>query len=324
MKAVQVNATGGPDVLELSDLPDPIPGKDEVLVRISISGVNFIDVYYREGKYKAPLPFIPGLEGAGHVEALGEGVTEFSVGEAVVWFGLLGSYAEKAVVPAQRLLKVLPDMPLDISAALISQGLTAYALSHRTFTLKSGDTCIVHAAAGGVGSLLTQMAKNAGAKVIATVSTAQKANLARSAGADEVILYTETNFHEQVMDITNRKGVDVVYDGVGKTTFEQSLKCIRPLGLLVLYGAASGPVPAFDLGRLAQMGSLYITRPMNIDYVRTRQELTSIVYAVFNMYQDGHLKVHVNRPYALTDVAIAHRDLESRKTSGKLLLTIGN
>lgn len=323
MKAVQIRATGGREALELCELPDPVPGKDEVLVQVRISGVNFIDVYYREGKYKAPIPFIPGLEGAGYVEALGEGGSEFSIGDAVVWFGILGSYAEKAVVPAQRLLKVLPGMSLDISAALISQGLTAYFLSHLTFELKSGDTCIVHAAAGGVGSLLTQMAKNAGAKVIATVSTAQKAELARDAGADEVILYTETDFYEQVMRITDHTGVDVVYDGVGQTTFEQSLKCLRPRGLLTLYGAASGPVPPFDLGRLAQMGSLYITRPITLDCARTREELRSIVYAVFRMYQDGDLKVQVNPPYALRDVAVAHMDLESRKTTGKLLLAIG-
>lgn len=323
MKAIQVRATGGREVLELCDLPDPVPGKGEVLVQVRISGVNFIDVYYREGKYKAPLPFIPGLEGAGYVEALGECTSEFSIGDAVVWFGLLGSYAEKAIVPAKRLLKVLPGMPLDISAALISQGLTAYFLSHLTFALKSGDTCIVHAAAGGVGSLLTQMAKNAGAKVIATVSNAQKAELARNAGADEVILYTETDFQVQVMNVTDCKGVDVVYDGVGQSTFEQSLRCLRPRGLLALYGAASGPVPPFDLGRLAQMGSLYITRPITLDYVRTREELTSIVYAVFRMYQEGHLKVQVNPPYALKDVAMAHMDLEGRKTTGKLLLAIG-
>ena len=324
MRAIQVRKTGGLEVLELCELPDPIPGKDEVLVRVSVSGINFIDVYYREGKYKAPLPFIPGLEGAGHVEALGDGISEFSVGDAVVWFGPLGSYAEKAVVPASKLLKVLPGMSLEISAALISQGLTAFYLSHLTFQLKSGDSCVVHAAAGGVGSLLTQMAKNAGAKVIATVSTAQKAELARNAGADEVILYTEADFLEQVMNFTDHKGVDVVYDGVGQSTFEQSLRCLRPRGLLALYGAASGPVAPFDLGRLAQLGSLYITRPITLDYVRTREELTSIVYSVFKMYQDDKLKVQVNPTYALKDVSVAHMDLESRKTSGKLLLAIGN
>jgi NADPH2:quinone reductase len=293
MKAIQVRTTGGREVLELCELPDPVPGKDEVLVRVSFSGVNFIDVYYREGKYKAPLPLIPGLEGAGVVEALGEGVSDFAIGDAVVWFGLLGSYAEKAVVPAHRLVKVPPGMSLDISVALMAQGLMAYALSHLTFALRPGHTCIVHAAAGGVGSLLTQMAKNAGAKVIATVSTAQKAELARDAGADEVILYTQTDFYEAVMNITNREGVEVVYDGVGQTTFEQSLKCLRRRGLLALYGAASGPVPPFDLGRLFQMGSLYITRPNNLDYVRTREELTSNVYAVFRMYHEGQLKVRV-------------------------------
>jgi NADPH:quinone reductase len=324
MKAIQVKTTGGREVLELCELPDPSPGKDEVLVRVSISGVNFIDVYFREGKYKAPLPLIPGLEGAGRVEALGEGVSEFAIGDAVVWFGLLGSYAEKAVVPAHRLLKVPPGMSLEISVALMAQGLMAYGLSHLTFALRPGHTCIVHAAAGGVGSLLTQMAKNAGAKVIATVSTAQKAELARNAGADEVILYTQTDFYEAVMNITNREGVEVVYDGVGQTTFEQSLKCLRRRGLLALYGAASGPVPPFDLGRLAQMGSLYITRPNNLDYVRSREELRSTVYAVFRMYQEGQLKVLVNPPYALKDVAKAHMDLESRKTTGKLLLAIGD
>ena len=319
-----MRTTGGLEVQELCELPDPTPGKDEVLVRVSVSGINFIDVYYREGKYKSPLPFIPGLEGAGHVEALGKGISEFLVGDAVVWFGPLGSYAEKAAVPASKLLKALPGMSLEISAALISQGLTAFYLSHLTFALKSGDSCVVHAAAGGVGSLLTQMAKNAGAKVIATVSTAQKAELARNAGADEVILYTEADFLEQVMNFTDHKGVDVVYDGVGQSTFEQSLRCLRPRGLLALYGAASGPVAPFDLGRLAQLGSLYITRPITLDYVRTREELTSNVYSVCKMYQDGNLKVQVNPTYALKDVAVAHMDLESRKTSGKLLLAIGD
>ena len=324
MRAIQVRATGGYEALELCELPDPIPNKGEVLVRVHTAGVNFIDVYFREGKYKAPLPFVPGLEGAGYVEVLGEGVSDFSIGDAVVWFGMLGSYAEKAVVPAQRLLKVSPGMSLDVSAALIAQGLMAYALSHLTFALRPGHTCVVHAAAGGVGSLLTQMAKNVGAKVIATVSTAQKADLARDAGADEVIVYTQTDFYEVVMNITAREGVDVVYDGVGEATFEQSLRCLRPRGLLALYGAASGPVPPFDLGRLAPMGSLYITRPNNLDYVRTREELTSNAYAVFSMYEKGLLRVRVNTPYALRDVVTAHRDLESRKTTGKLILSIGD
>lgn len=324
MKAIQVRAPGGREALELRELHDPVPSKDEVLVDVQTSGVNFVDLYYREGKYKAPLPLIPGLEGAGRVEALGSGVSEFAIGDAVVWFGLLGSYAEKAVVPADRLLKVPPGMSPDTSVALMAQGLMAYGLSHLTFALQPGHTCIVHSAAGGVGSLLTQMAKNAGAKVIATASTAQKAEFARSAGAEEVVLYTQTDFYEAVMNSTNREGVDVVYDGVGQTTFEQSLKCLRRRGMLVLYGAASGPVPPFDLARLAQMGSLYITRPNNLDYVPTRAELKSNAYAVFTMYREGRLKVRVNPPYALANVAQAHMDLESRKTIGKLLLAIGD
>jgi NADPH2:quinone reductase len=265
MKAIQVRTPGGFEALELCELRDPVPNNGEVLVRVHTSGVNFVDVYYREGKYKAPLPFIPGIEGSGHVEALGEGVSDFSIGDPVVWFGPLGSYAEKAVVPVHRLLKIPAGMPLDISAALINQGLTAYLLTHLTFALQPRNTCVVHAAAGGVGSLLTQMAKNAGAKVIATTSTRQKAELARQAGADEVILYTETDFYEQVMKITNSEGVDVVYD---------------------------------------------------------REQLTSIVYAVFRLFQDGRIKISVNPPYPLRDVARAHMDLESRKTTGKLVLAI--
>jgi NADPH:quinone reductase len=323
MKAIQVRATGGPEVLELRELPDPVPLAGEALIRVHASGVNFIDVYYREGRYKAPLPLIPGLEGAGHVEALGEGVSEFAIGDAVVWFGLLGSYAEKTAVPAHRLLKVPPGMSLDISVALMAQGLMAYGPSHITFALLPGHTCVVHAAAGGVGLLLTQMAKNAGAKVIATVSTAQKAELARNAGADEVILYTQTDFYEAVMTITNRQGVEVVFDGVGKSTFEQSLKCLRRRGLLALYGAASGPVPLFDLGRLAQMGSLYITRPNNLDYVGTREELISVAGCVFSMFTSGHVNAPIGRVYPLEDASQSHRDLESRKTTGKLLLSTG-
>lgn len=322
MKAIQVRTPGGPDVLELRELPDPVPNSGEVLVRVHTSGVNFVEVYYREGKYKTPLSFLPGIQGSGHFEALGEGVTDFAINDAVVWFGPLGSYAEKAVVPIHWLLKIPSGMPLDVSAAVINQGLTAYLLSHLTFVLQPSNRCLVHAAAGGVGLLLTQMAKNAGAKVIATTSTRQKAELAREAGADEVILYTETELYDPVMKSTNNKGVDLVYDGVGQATFEQSLKCLRPRGLL--YGAASGPVPPFDLARLAQMGSQYITRPITHDYVRTRGELTSIAYAVFGMCQNGKIKITVNSPYPLGNSARAHMDLESRKTTGKLILAISD
>jgi NADPH2:quinone reductase len=324
MKAIQVRSIGGPEVLELHELPDPVPHVGEVLVRVQTSGVNFIDVYFREGKYKAKLPFIPGLEGSGHVEALGEGVTNLSVGDAVVWWGPLGSYAEKTVVAGRALVKVPSGVDLQNAAALISQGATAYILSHLTFALKPGSTALIHAAAGGVGFLLTQMAKKAGATVIATTSTPSKAELARQAGADEIIMYTQTKFDEEVMRITKDKGVDVVYDGVGQATFEQSLKCLRPRGLLALYGAASGPVPPFDLARLAAMGSLYITRPINLDYVRTREELMSITDAIFAMYRTGQLKLLVSHVYPLRDVARAHTDLESRKSTGKLLLSVGN
>jgi NADPH2:quinone reductase len=324
MKAIQVQTTGGPDVLQTRDVPDPIPHAGEALVRVHFSGVNYMDVYFREGKYKSPLPFIPGGEGSGYVEALGEGVTGLSVGDAVVWLGRNGSYAEKIVVSADRLVPVPSGLGLQKAAALMAQGITAYFLSHLAFALKPSHTALVHAAAGGVGFLLTQMAKAAGAMVIATVSTAEKAKVAREGGADEVIIYTQTRFDEEVSRITGGDGVDVVYDGVGQSTFEQSLKCLRRRGLLVLYGAASGPVPPFDLLRLSTMGSLFITRPISLDYIWTRDELTFVAGNVFNMFTREKLNVPVSRIYALADAAESHRDLESRKTTGKLLLSIGD
>lgn len=324
MKAIQVRSTGGPEVLELREVSDPVPHAGEALVRVHTSGVNFMDVYFREGKYKAPLPFIPGGEASGHVEALGEGVTDVSVGDAVAWIASLGTYAERAVVPADRLVKVPSGIELQDAGALILQGITAYYLSHITSALKPCSTVLVHAAAGGVGLLLTQMAKHAGATVIATTSTPTKAQLAREAGADEVILYTDTKFDDEVKRITKGNGVDVVYDGVGKATFEQSLNCIRRRGLLALYGAASGPVPPFDLIRLSTMGSLFITRPISLDYVRTREELVSVTDPLFAMYGAGQLHLRVNPPYALRDAAKAHTDLEGRGTTGKLVLSIGS
>jgi len=321
MKAIQVRKTGGPEVLEFRDVPDPVPQAGQVLVRVHSSGVNFMDVYLREGKYKAPLPFIPGGEGSGHVEALGAGVTDLSVGDAVAWLGSVGSYAERVVVPADRLVRVPAGLDLQKASALMVQGITAYYLSHLTFALRPGHTALVHAAAGGVGFLLTQMAKNVGATVIATTSTPEKAELARQAGADDIILYTKTKFDEEVMRITHGAGVDVVYDGVGQATFEQSLKCLRRRGLLALYGAASGPVPPFDLLRLSTMGSLFVTRPISLDYVKTREELTSVTDAVFNMDRQGQLKVLISRVYPLEETRQAHIDLESRGTTGKLVLT---
>jgi NADPH2:quinone reductase len=321
MKAIQVQSTGGPDVLQIRDVPDPVPHAGEALVRVDTAGVNYMDVYFREGKYKAPLPFVPGGEGSGYVEAVGEGVISLSVGAPVAWLGAVGSYAEKVVVPADRLVPVPPALDLQKAAALMIQGITAYYLSHLTFALKPGNTALVHAAAGGVGFLLTQMAKSAGAVVIATVSTPEKAKVARDAGADEVIIYTQSKFDEEVLRITKGAGLDVVYDGVGQSTFEQSLKCLRRRGLLALYGAASGPVPPFDLLRLSAMGSLFITRPISLDYVRTRDELTSVTGSVFSMYITGKLSVPISRVYPLADAAQSHKDLESRKTTGKLLLS---
>jgi NADPH2:quinone reductase len=323
MKAIQITSTGGPEVLEYRTISDPIPKRDEVLIQVHTSGVNFIDVYFRDGHYKAPLPLVLGGEGSGYIAALGTDVSGFEVGDPVAWFGPLGSYAQQAVVPADKIVRVPSDMDMETAAALMVQGATAYCMSHLTYPLKPGDTALIHAAAGGVGFLLTQMAKLCGARVFATVSTEEKAELARRAGADEIIIYTQTNFDEEIIRRTDGRRVDVVYDGVGRATFEQSLKSLKPRGLLALYGAASGPVPPFELGRLAQMGSLYITRPITKDYVPTREDLTTIMDAVFKMYLAKKLEVLIRPAYALKDAAEAHRDLESRKSTGKLVLSIG-
>ena len=322
MKSIQITTVGGPEVLKVSELADPTPGTGEVLIRVHASGVNFIDVYYREGKYKSPLPFIPGAEGSGVIQSLGEGVTDFSVGDAVAWYGPLGSYTELAVVKASIVMKVPEGVSLDTAAAIMMQGVTAHYLSHSTFQLKAGDTALVHAAAGGVGALLTQMAVAIGARVIATVSTPEKAQVAREAGASEVIMYSESDFEVETKRLTDGKGVDVVYDGVGKTTFEQSLKCLRTRGLMALYGAASGPVPPFDLGRLSMMGSLFVTRPISLDYVKTREELTWRIDDLFRWVIEGKLKVRIDHSYPLDQAAQAHIDLEGRKTIGKLLLSM--
>ena len=322
MKAIQITTVGGPEVLIVSELADPTPGTGEVLIRVHASGVNFIDVYYREGKYKSPLPFVPGAEGSGVIQSLGEGVTGFAVGDAVAWYGPLGSYTELAVVKAAIVVKVPEGVSLDTAAAIMMQGVTAHYLSHSTFQLKAGDTALVHAAAGGVGALLTQMAVAIGARVIATVSTPEKAEVAREAGANEVIMYTESDFEVETKRLTDGKGVDVVYDGVGKTTFEQSLKCLRTRGLMALYGAASGAVPPFDLGRLSMMGSLFVTRPISLDYVKTREELTGRIDDLFRWVIEGKLKVRIDQSYPLDQAAQAHIDLEGRKTIGKLLLSM--
>jgi NADPH2:quinone reductase len=320
MKAIQVKKPGGPEVIELVDLPIPQPKPNEAVVKVAASGVNFIDVYFREGRYKAPLPLVLGQEGAGTVTAVGVEVTSVKVGDRVAWAGLLGSYAEYAAVPADRLVPIPPEVPEQQAAAAMLQGMTAHYLSHDTYPLKRGETALVHAAAGGVGQLLVQMAHNIGARVIGTVSTEEKAKLARAAGADDVILYTQTDFETETKKITGGKGVDVVYDSVGKTTFDKGLNVLRPRRMMVLFGGSSGPVPPFDLILLSQKGSLYVTRPSLAHYIATREELVARASAVFGMIAAGKLKLRIQHTYPLAEAQQAHRDLEGRKTTGKLLL----
>jgi NADPH2:quinone reductase len=320
MKAIQIHETGGPEVLSPADLPIPQPGPGQVLIRVEAVGVNFIEIYFRKGTYKAALPFTPGSEAAGTVEELGPGVTGFVAGDAVASVSVLGSYAEYALVPAAALVKVPDGLTMQQAAAALLQGMTAHYLSHSTFPLKAGDTALVHAGAGGVGLLLTQMAARLGARVISTVSTAEKAELSREAGASDVILYTEKDFAAEVKRLTGGKGVDVVYDSVGKTTFEDSLNCLRPRGLLALFGASSGPVPPFDLIQLSGKGSLFITRPTLWHYVATRAELEQRSGDVLGWAAKGELKLRTEHVYPLSEAAQAQTDLEDRKTTGKILL----
>jgi len=320
MKAIQVKRVGGPEVLELGELAVPEAKGNDAVVKIVASGVNFIDVYYREGRYKAVLPFVPGQEAAGDVVAVGPNVTAVKVGDRVAYTMVLGSYAEYVSVAADRLVKIPDGVDYQQAAALMLQGMTAHYLSHSTYPLKKGETALVHAAAGGVGLLLVQMAHNIGARVIGTVSTEEKAKLARQAGADEVILYTQTDFEAETKRITGGKGVDVVYDSVGKTTFEKGLNVLRPRGYMVLFGGSSGAVPPFDLIQLSQKGSLYVTRPTLTHYAVTREELDERTGDVFRMVSEGKLKVRIGHTYPLANAAQAHRDLEGRKTTGKLLL----
>ena len=320
MKAIQVKQVGGPEAMELVELPVPQPKANEAVVKLAASGVNFIDVYFREGRYKAPLPFVLGQEGAGVVTAIGAEVKSFKVGDRVAWTGLLGSYAEYAAVPADRLVPIPQGVTDHQAGAAMLQGMTAHYLSHDTYPLKKGETALIHAAAGGVGLLLVQMAHNIGARVIATVSTEEKAKLARGAGADEVILYTQADFEAETKRLTGGKGVDVVYDSVGKTTFDKGLNILRPRGMMVLFGGSSGAVPPFDLVILAQKGSLYVTRPTLFAYMATREELVARSSAVFGMIAAGKLKLRIEHTYPLAEAQRAHRDLEGRKTTGKLLL----
>jgi NADPH:quinone reductase len=321
MKAIQIKQPGGPEAMELVDLPVPQPKPNEAVVKVAAAGVNFIDVYFREGRYKAPLPLVLGQEGAGVVTAVGADVKSVKPGDRVAWAGhLLGSYAEYAAVPADRLVPIPQGVTEQQSAAAMLQGMTAHYLSHDTYPLKRGETALVHAAAGGVGQLLAQMAHNIGARVIGTVSTDEKAKVAREAGADEVILYTTTDFEAETKRLTDGKGVDVVYDSVGKITFEKGLNVLRPRRMIVLFGASSGAVPPFDPILLLQKGSLYVTRPSLNHYIATREELLARSSAVFGMIATGELKLRIQHTYPLAEAQQAHRDMEGRKTMGKLLL----
>ncbi|MGA7565153.1 MAG: quinone oxidoreductase [Terriglobales bacterium] len=320
MKAIQIEQTGGPEVMELAELPVPQQKANEAVVKIKAAGVNFIDVYNREGRYKAPLPLVLGQEGAGVVSALGSDVHDLAMGDRVAYTSVLGSYAEYAAVPADRLVKIPSGVSEQDAAAVMLQGLTAHYLSHDTHPLKKGESALIHAAAGGVGLLLVQMAHNLGARVIGTVSTEEKAVLARAAGADDVILYTQTDFEAETKRLMGGKGLDVVYDSVGKTTFEKGLNLLRPRGMMVLFGGSSGAVAPIDPLVLTQKGSLFLTRPSLGHYIITTEELRARADAVFGMIREGKLKLRIEHVYPLAEAQRAHRELEARKTTGKLLL----
>jgi NADPH2:quinone reductase len=320
MQAIQILTTGGPEVLTLQTLPDLEPKAGDALIRIEASGVNFIDTYFREGRYPAQLPLTLGQEAAGTIVAVGEDVSGFAPGDRVAWCGIPGTYADLAVAPAARLVKIPDALTTEQAAAAILQGMTAHYLLHDTFVPKPGDKVLIHAGAGGTGLLLIQLAKRLGAYVITTVSTEEKAALARGAGADDVILYTQSDLVERVKEITGGMLLPVVYDSVGKSTFEQSLQCLRPRGMLVLFGGASGAVPPFDLIRLSTMGSLYVTRPTLKDYIATRAELEARANDVFHWVADGSLKLRIAHTYPLAEAARAQVELAGRNTTGKLLL----
>jgi NADPH2:quinone reductase len=321
MKAMRVHEHGGPEVLSYEDVPVPEPGRGEARVKLAASGVNYIDTYQRTGLYPQELPFTLGLEGAGEVEAVGEGVEELAEGDYVAFAGVPGAYAEYIVAPAERLVPFnVTYVEARMAAAIMLQGMTAHYLSHSTFPIEEGQTALVHAAAGGVGLLLCQLAKMRGATVIGTVGTEEKAKLAKGAGADEVILYTEQDFAEETDRITGGEGVHVVYDSVGKDTFDRSLDCLRPRGYMVLFGASSGPVPPVDLQVLNNKGSLFATRPKLAEYTATRVELLWRAQGLFTWIGQNNLDVRIGGTYKLSEADQAHRDLEGRKTTGKLIL----
>jgi len=320
MRAIRVREVGGPEVLTVEDVESPTPGEGEARVRVTASGVNFIDVYFRTGAYSTPTPFTPGMEAAGIVDAVGPGVTGVAVGDRVAYAMHLGSYAEQVVLPAWKLVPVPDGVELDVAAAVMLQGMTAHYLATSTFPLGPGHRCLIHAAAGGVGLLLCQLARRRGAVVYGTTSTPEKAERAREAGAHQVILYTETDFPQEVQRLTEGKGVSVVYDSVGKTTFQGSLDSLQPRGMLVLFGQASGPVPPVDLQLLNQKGSLFVTRPSLNHYLADRRELMQRASDVLGGVAGGTLRLSIGGSWPLAQAAGAHAALESRETWGKLLL----
>ena len=320
MKAIRVEVPGGPEVMKLVELPTPAPGNGQALVRVEAAGVNFIDIYQRSGLYPLPLPIALGQEGAGVVEQVGPGATDVRVGQRVAWTSVNGAYATNALVPAEKLVPVPEGVTGKLAAAVMLQGMTAHYLTHDTYPLKRGEWCLIHAAAGGVGLLFCQMAKKIGARTIGTVGTDEKARLARKAGAEEVIVYTKADFEADAKRLTGGAGVSVVYDSVGKDTFDRSLKCLRRRGMLVLFGGSSGPVPPFDPQRLSAGGSLYLTRPTLVTYIATREELLARAGAVLDMVRKGELEVRIEAEIPIAQAAKAHELLASRKTTGKIVL----
>ncbi len=320
MKAIRVHEFGGPEVMQIEDVPLPEPGAGQVRVRLEAAGVNFVEIYQRSGQYAGQVPFTPGGEAAGVVDAVGAGVSDLNAGDRVAYTGVPGAYAEYAIVPAARLVTVPEGISTHDAAAVMLQGMTAHYLAFSTYPLGSDDTALVHAAAGGVGLLLVQIARRCGARVIGTVSIEEKAQLAREAGADDVILYTQTDFEAETKRLTDGKGVQVVYDSVGQTTFAKSLNCLRPRGCLVLYGQSSGPVPPFDAQILNQKGSLFLTRPSLAHYTADRAELLQRSGDLFRWLAAGELKVRIDRTWPLAEAAEAHRYMADRQTKGKLLL----
>jgi NADPH2:quinone reductase len=320
MKAVRIHAFGGPEVMQYEEVPTPTPGAGQVLVKLAASGLNFIDVYQRTGLYPNDLPYGLGLEGSGTVAAVGAEVSGLGEGDPVAYTGVPGSYAEYVLAPADRLVRMPDGLDVKVGAAAMLQGMTAHYLAYTTYPLKAGDTCLIHAAAGGVGLILVQMAKQCGARVIGTVSTEAKAALAREAGADEMILYTQQDFETEVKRLTDGKGVQVIYDSVAKDTFDKGLNCLAPLGYMVLYGQSSGPIPPFDPAILNAKGSLFLTRPSLFHYIADRASLEKRAGDVLGWIASGALKLRMEHTFALSDVAQAHRSLEGRKTTGKVLL----